>query len=294
MIRSAPRGKDSRTHDPDPVPPAQQRSPHPPAGLRRLPGPAGRGGRAGAHRPRQRLPADRHRRRVRQRGGRRQGARRVRACRATSCSSRPSCGTPTRATTRRCAPSTRAWTSSASTCLDLYLIHWPRPKRDQYVETLEGARASSTRTAGSARSASPTSPRPTSTGWRTRPTSCRRSTRSSCTRGCRRTSCGPTTTSTASSPRRGARSARAQGLLDDPRIEAIAESYGKTPAQLVLRWHVELGNVVIPKSVTPGPHRREHRHLRLRAGPDDDRDALTAYDGVGRIGPDPEDADFDQ
>jgi diketogulonate reductase-like aldo/keto reductase len=44
----------------------------------------------------------------------------------------------------------------------------------------------------------------------------------------------------------------AQGaVLDDPVIVDLAERLGRTPAQVVLRWHVQLGNVVIPKSVTP-------------------------------------------
>src|SRR3712207_8821257 len=43
----------------------------------------------------------------------------------------------------------------------------------------------------------------------------------------------------------------AQGaVLDDPVITGIAEAHGRTPAQVVLRWHVQLGNVVIPTSVT--------------------------------------------
>ncbi|MCW2497797.1 aldo/keto reductase [Jatrophihabitans sp.] len=40
-------------------------------------------------------------------------------------------------------------------------------------------------------------------------------------------------------------------LLGDPVITSLAEKYGKTPAQIVIRWHLELGNIVIPKSVTP-------------------------------------------
>jgi 2,5-diketo-D-gluconate reductase A len=44
----------------------------------------------------------------------------------------------------------------------------------------------------------------------------------------------------------------AQGLvLDDPALVAIAAAHGKTPAQVVLRWQLQLGNVVFPKSVTP-------------------------------------------
>jgi 2,5-diketo-D-gluconate reductase A len=40
-------------------------------------------------------------------------------------------------------------------------------------------------------------------------------------------------------------------LLDDPVIEEIAGAHERTPAQVVLRWHLQLGNVVIPKSATP-------------------------------------------
>jgi 2,5-diketo-D-gluconate reductase A len=41
------------------------------------------------------------------------------------------------------------------------------------------------------------------------------------------------------------------GVLDDPEITGIAEAHEKTPAQAVIRWHLQLGNIVIPKSVTP-------------------------------------------
>ena len=44
----------------------------------------------------------------------------------------------------------------------------------------------------------------------------------------------------------------AQGeLLDDPEIGEIAARVGRTPAQVVLRWHIERGNIVFPKSSTP-------------------------------------------
>jgi 2,5-diketo-D-gluconate reductase A len=39
--------------------------------------------------------------------------------------------------------------------------------------------------------------------------------------------------------------------LDDPVIGSIAERVGKTPAQVVLRWHIERGDIIFPKSVTP-------------------------------------------
>ena len=40
-------------------------------------------------------------------------------------------------------------------------------------------------------------------------------------------------------------------MLDDPVIAGIAEAHGKTAGQVVLRWHIQLGNVMFPKSVTP-------------------------------------------
>ena len=40
-------------------------------------------------------------------------------------------------------------------------------------------------------------------------------------------------------------------MVDEPVIAEIAERLGRTPAQVVLRWHVERGNIVFPKSTTP-------------------------------------------
>ena len=40
-------------------------------------------------------------------------------------------------------------------------------------------------------------------------------------------------------------------VLDDPAIGSIAEQVGKTPAQVVLRWHIQRGDIIFPKSVTP-------------------------------------------
>jgi diketogulonate reductase-like aldo/keto reductase len=44
---------------------------------------------------------------------------------------------------------------------------------------------------------------------------------------------------------------RGGNVLDEPTITSLAEAHGKTPAQVVLRWHVQEGLIVIPKSVTP-------------------------------------------
>jgi diketogulonate reductase-like aldo/keto reductase len=44
---------------------------------------------------------------------------------------------------------------------------------------------------------------------------------------------------------------QSRGLLEDASVLEVAEKHQRTPAQVVLRWHIQLGNVVIPKSVTP-------------------------------------------
>ena len=53
--------------------------------------------------------------------------------------------------------------------------------------------------------------------------------------------------------------------LDDPDHRRDRRAHGKSPAQVMLRWHLQEGRSVIPKSTKPRPHRRELRRLRLRA-----------------------------
>ncbi|MEU3188606.1 aldo/keto reductase [Streptomyces sp. NPDC006923] len=80
----------------------------------------------------------------------------------------------------------------------------------------------------------------------------------------------------------------AQGaLLKDEAIAAIAERHGKSAAQVVLRWHLQLGNIVIPKSVTPA-RIRENIDVFDFALAQDDIDAITALDRGMRTGPDPD------
>jgi len=80
----------------------------------------------------------------------------------------------------------------------------------------------------------------------------------------------------------------AQGdLLDEPTIVRIAERHGKTPAQAILRWHLQLGNVVIPKSVTPERIRENIEIFDFELS-DEDMDAIGQLDSGERIGPNPD------
>ncbi|QTI87712.1 aldo/keto reductase [Streptomyces sp. AgN23] len=80
----------------------------------------------------------------------------------------------------------------------------------------------------------------------------------------------------------------AQGaLLQDPALAAIAQRHGKTPAQVVLRWHLQLGNVVIPKSVTPARIRENIDVFDFTLTPED-VEAINALDRGRRTGPDPD------
>ncbi len=81
-----------------------------------------------------------------------------------------------------------------------------------------------------------------------------------------------------------------RGILLDPTVAEIAHKHNKTPAQIVLRWHLQLGNIVIPKSATPV---RITENIDVFGFELDDADlrALTGLDNGTRLGPDP--ASFD-
>lgn len=79
----------------------------------------------------------------------------------------------------------------------------------------------------------------------------------------------------------------AQGqVLSDPVIARLAERYGVTPAQVVLRWHLQLGNIVIPKSVTP-ERIRENIDLFGFELSAEDLAAIADLETGQRVGPDP-------
>ena len=77
-----------------------------------------------------------------------------------------------------------------------------------------------------------------------------------------------------------------KGLLDDPTLAAVARKHERTPAQVVLRWHLQVGNVVIPKSVTPARIRENIDVFGFELDADD-LSAIAGLDSGNRIGPDP-------
>jgi 2,5-diketo-D-gluconate reductase A len=82
----------------------------------------------------------------------------------------------------------------------------------------------------------------------------------------------------------------AQGaVLDDPTITEVAEKVGKTAAQVVLRWHIQRGDIVFPKSVTPSRMKENFVLFDFELG-SEDMDAITALDRgeEGRTGPHPD------
>jgi 2,5-diketo-D-gluconate reductase A len=80
----------------------------------------------------------------------------------------------------------------------------------------------------------------------------------------------------------------AQGkVLDDPAIVAIAESLGRTPAQVVLRWHIQRGDVVFPKSVTRSRMEENFALFDFELS-EGDMASITGLDRGERTGPDPD------
>jgi 2,5-diketo-D-gluconate reductase A len=168
--------------------------------------------------------------------------------------------------------------------VDLYLIHWPVPTEDRFVETWrafeqiyeeEGARAigvSNFRIEDLERLQTETDTRPTVNQIELHPRFQQAELRAWHAENDIATE---------------AWSPLAQGeLLDDERIVEIAERHDKTPAQTILRWHLQLGNVVIPKSVTP-ERIRENMEIFDFELSDEEMAEFARLDSGERIGPDP-------
>ncbi|WP_375599595.1 aldo/keto reductase [Devosia sp. Naph2] len=81
-------------------------------------------------------------------------------------------------------------------------------------------------------------------------------------------------------------------VLADPVIGAIAKRHGKSPAQVIIRWHLDLGLVVIPKSVTPSRIVENFEVFDFTLS-EEDKAAIAGLDSAdGRIGSDPMSATF--
>ncbi|MEY2231239.1 aldo/keto reductase [Streptomyces sp. BF23-19] len=176
--------------------------------------------------------------------------------------------------------------------VDLYLIHWPRPMRDDFVaiwKTFEEIAAS-----GRAKAVGVSNFRPADLA--------RIAAESELVPAVNQVELHPLFPQAelrAVHAERGiateAWSPLGQGkeLLTLPAVTAIAAAYGRSAAQVVLRWHLQHGNVVIPKSVTPARIREnlDVFGFELSAADMAALDALGAGAAGRRIGPDP--AEFD-
>jgi 2,5-diketo-D-gluconate reductase A len=81
-------------------------------------------------------------------------------------------------------------------------------------------------------------------------------------------------------------------LLDDPAIARIARKHDKTPAQVVIRWHLDLGLVVIPKSSNPGRIRENIGVFGFQLDAEDLLAIMALDRADGRVGPNPMTATF--
>jgi 2,5-diketo-D-gluconate reductase A len=169
--------------------------------------------------------------------------------------------------------------------VDLYLIHWPVPSKDRYVETwkafIDAQEEGLVRSIGVSNFQPPhlerlveeTGVTPAVNQVELHPRLQQA--------GLRRTHADLGVVTEAWSP-------LAQGeVLDDPTITAIAEAHERTPGQVVIRWHIQLGNVVIPKSVTPERIEQNLQVFDFELS-DDEMGAMGALDRGERIGPDPD------
>ncbi|GKW25554.1 2,5-didehydrogluconate reductase DkgA [Pectobacterium polonicum] len=78
-----------------------------------------------------------------------------------------------------------------------------------------------------------------------------------------------------------------EGVFDHPIIRKLAMKYGKTPAQIVIRWHLDSGLVVIPKSVTPARIKENFEVFDFRLDKDE-LGEIAKLDSGKRLGSDPD------
>lgn len=80
-------------------------------------------------------------------------------------------------------------------------------------------------------------------------------------------------------------------VLSDPRLESISRRVGRSPAQVVLRWHIQRGLIVIPKS-THQERIEQNAQVFDFTLDEDDMNAISAMDSGIRAGADPDNFDF--
>lgn len=81
-------------------------------------------------------------------------------------------------------------------------------------------------------------------------------------------------------------------VLADPVLKKIADKHGKSPAQIILRWHMENGLIAIPKSITPARIQENIKVFDFKLDASDLAAITKLDDKKGRIGPDPVTAEF--
>jgi 2,5-diketo-D-gluconate reductase A len=80
-------------------------------------------------------------------------------------------------------------------------------------------------------------------------------------------------------------------LLDHPTITGIADANGKTPAQAIIRWHLQIGNIVIPKSMNPERIASNFDVFDFELS-EDEVTSISSLDNGTRLGPDPRTFNF--
>jgi len=174
--------------------------------------------------------------------------------------------------------------------VDLYLIHWPSPFRDLYVDTwralIKAREEGLVRSIGVSnfdvehldRIISETGERPVLNQIELHPRFQQKRLRdANKVRGILTESWSPL----------------GQGqLLENPVIAGIAAKHGKTPAQVIIRWHLDNGLIVIPKSVTPSRIVQNFAVFDFTLDAEDMAAIAELDDANGRIGADPNEATF--
>ncbi|TDP91963.1 aldo/keto reductase [Labedaea rhizosphaerae] len=169
--------------------------------------------------------------------------------------------------------------------VDLYLIHWPAPGADKYVETWRAFEK--LRAEGRVRSIGVSNFQP-----------------SHLNRLFEDTGTVPAVNQVELHPRLQQADLRAvhaehgiateawsplgQGeLIRDESIGTLARKYGRTPAQVILRWHLQLGTIVIPKSATPARIEENFQVFDFELA-EDDMAAIGDLEAGKRFGPNPD------